>query len=55
MVGRRRQIYGHPGYEPLVLLRYREILPKIPTDDCLSALCKKDAVQFHVQVVNKIL
>jgi len=36
MIGRRRQRYGHFGYEPLalVLLRYRDILPKIPTEVC---------------------
>jgi len=33
MIGRRRQIYGHFGYERLVRLRYREILPKFITND----------------------
>jgi len=40
MIGNRRQIYGHFGYEPLALLRYCEILHKITTDDCLICCVK---------------
>ena len=54
MIGRQgRLIYGHFGYEPLVLLQYREIL--LPMIVLSALLCKKDPVLSSVraQVVNK--
>jgi len=45
MIGVQRQIYGHFGYEPLVLLRYHEIQTKMYKTPFISSV--------HAQVVNK--
>jgi len=51
MIGSWRQIYGHFGYERLVLLLYREYYPNLLPMIVLSApLCRKDPI---AEVVNK--
>ena len=43
----------HSGYEPLMLLQYHEILPKIPTDNCF--ICKKDPVHFFTSGKQRLI